>query len=94
MAKTTKLFDEEEVLRIHLSNVARESWKKGYKKGFREGFREGFRKGFREGRKETALKVARTALQLGQNTIEEIAYYTDLTIDEVKRIAESEDLQK
>ncbi|MDO5309924.1 MAG: hypothetical protein Q4G03_10610 [Planctomycetia bacterium] len=90
MAKTTKLFDEEEVLRIHLSNVARESWKKGYKKGFREGFR----KGFREGRKETALKVARTALQLGQNTIEEIAYYTDLTIDEVKRIAESEDLQK
>lgn len=51
-----------------------------------ECYEEGRRIGEEEGRMETALRM----LAIGKLTLEEIAQYSDLPLDEVKRLAGEE----
>lgn len=67
-----------------MCRAVEELWKEGREKGRNEGLEEGREKGLAEGQKLVAQKM----LAAGKVTLEEIAEYASLSLDEVRRLAE------
>ncbi len=65
-----------------MCRAVEELWKEGREKGRNEGLEEGREKGLAEGQKLVAQKM----LAAGKVTLEEIAEYASLSLDEVKRL--------
>lgn len=61
--------------------MVNEYWQKGWEKGFREGLEEARRKQ----QKETVFQM----LSSGSLTLEDIAEYSGLPLEEVKRLSEN-----
>ena len=73
-----------------MCRAVEELWKEGREKGRNEGLEEGREKGLEEGREKGLAEgqklVAQKMLAAGKVTLEEIAEYAGLPLDEVKRL--------
>lgn len=76
----------EEIKKEAMQKARKEGELRGYR-GFSleiwmEGYEEGFEQGFWESRREMALEL----LNSGKYPLEEIAFYTELSIDEIQKL--------